>query len=88
MFVEDLDGFQPACLRRTVQFTEVTERLLSWSVGSPNGFYQRPAGPKQLAKVFDSSPERKVQSLVAERLDWRPFLPPLLTAPKVRCSAV
>jgi hypothetical protein len=80
--------FQPASLRRTVQLTEVTPRLLSWSVGSPNGFNQRPVGPEQLAKLFDSSPQRKVQPLVAECLDWRPFVPPLLTAPKVRCWAI
>jgi hypothetical protein len=37
-------GLRPTCLRRTVQFTEVTQRLLTWSIGSPNGFYQRPVG--------------------------------------------
>jgi hypothetical protein len=38
LFVKDLDGFQPASLRRTVQLAQVAERLLPRPVGSPYGF--------------------------------------------------
>src|SRR5438046_5642497 len=44
LFVENLDGLQPACLRRAVQLTQITQRPLSWSVRSSNRFNQRPVG--------------------------------------------
>ena len=33
LFIEDLDGFQPARLRRTVQLAQITERLLPRTIG-------------------------------------------------------
>src|SRR5207302_2043717 len=44
LFVENLDGLQPACLCRAVQLTQITQRPLSWSVRSSNRFNQRPVG--------------------------------------------
>jgi hypothetical protein len=40
LFVKNFDSLQPARLRRTVQLTEITQRLLSRPIGGAHGFDQ------------------------------------------------
>ncbi len=42
LLIEDLDGFQPARLRRTVQFAHVAESLLSRAIRRAHRLDQRP----------------------------------------------
>jgi hypothetical protein len=42
LFVEDFNRLQPAGLRRTVQFAQITECPLTRTIRRTYGFYQRP----------------------------------------------
>src|SRR6266851_7939978 len=42
LLVEHFDGLEPSGLGRTVQLTQITQRLLPRSVGGPHRFHQRP----------------------------------------------
>src|SRR5947209_12657654 len=44
LFIEDLNGCKPACLRGVVQLAEVAQSLLTRTIGRAHGFDQRPIG--------------------------------------------
>src|SRR6267154_151555 len=71
LFVENLDGLQPACLRRAVQLTQITQRPLSWSVRSSNSFNQRPVGV--IFAILDSMVRtQKHSGRIVSRGCWLP----------------
>jgi hypothetical protein len=65
LFIEDLDGGQPARLHRTVQLTQVAERLLPRAIRGAHGFDQRPIGVILAVLVATVRPQKHSELIVS-----------------------
>ncbi len=69
LLIEDLDRFQPACLCRTVQLTEIAEPSLSRSVRRAHRFHQRPVDVILAVLAAPMLPQKHSQLIVSWTAD-------------------
>jgi hypothetical protein len=65
LFIEDLDGGQPARLRGTVPLAQVAERLLPRAIRGAHGFDQRPIGVIFAVLVATVRPQKHSELIVS-----------------------
>jgi hypothetical protein len=65
LFIEDLNGCQPARLRGAVQLAQVAQSLLTWTIRRAYGFHQRPIGVVLAVLLATVRPQKHSELIVS-----------------------